>query len=197
MWTDVLPLILFFGFYKIQGIYAATGAAIVAGVLGAIYRYRKEGHLEPLPLLSLALIVVLGGLTIYLKDPKFLIWKPTVAYTATALFFAYSCRAGQTPMVKRMLQSSLKLSDIQWRNATLLYVGYFMFAAVLNLVVGYNVSLDLWVKYKVFGTITMSMIFMVGHSMWLSGRQIPELSGELGLAAEVAHEMSEIGPSEP
>lgn len=187
MWTDVLPLILFFVFYKLQGIYAATGAAIIMGILSSTYKYRKEGRLDPLPLFTLGLIVILGGLTIYLKDPRFLIWKPTVAYTATALFFALSCRAGQVPMLQRMLQSSLRLGEVQWRNATLAYVAYFLLAAILNLVVGYNVSLDLWVKYKVFGTIAMSMIFMVGHAYWLSGRQLPELASEL----------SHVTPTEP
>lgn len=190
MWTDVLPLLLFFGFYKWKGIYAATGSAIAAGIFGAIYRYRKEGKIEPLPLFTLVLIVVLGGLTIYLKDPRFLIWKPTVAYTATALFFAISCRAGQTPMLERLLGSSLKLAPAQWRSGTWAYVGYFFFAAVLNLVVGYSVNLDLWVKYKVFGTIVLSMTFMVGHTMWLSGKQLPE-------AAEEAEKVADAVVSEP
>lgn len=190
MWTDVLPLLLFFGFYKWKGIYAATGSAIAAGILGAIYRYRKEGKIEPLPLFTLVLIVVLGGLTIYLKDPRFLIWKPTVAYTATALFFAISCRTGQTPMLERLLGSSLKLAPAQWRSGTWAYVGYFFFAAVLNLVVGYSVNLDLWVKYKVFGTIVLSMTFMVGHTMWLSGKQLPE-------AAEEAEKVADAVVSEP
>ena len=175
MWTDVLPLILFFLFYKFKGIYAATAAAIVMGVLGTAYRFRKEGKVEPLPLFTLALIVVLGGLTIYLKDPKFLIWKPTVAYAATAIFFAFTCRAGQIPMYKRIFQSSMRLSEVQWRNATLALAGYFVFAALLNLVVGYSVSLDTWVKFKVFGTMILSSTFMIGHAMWLNGRQLPEL----------------------
>jgi len=186
MWTDVLPLLLFFTFYKWKGIYAATGSAILAGIFGAIYRYRKEGKIEPLPLFTLVLICVLGGLTIYLKDPRFLIWKPTVAYSATALFFALSCRRGQAPMLERLLGSSIRLSQGQWRNGTWAYVAYFFFAAALNLVVGYTVSLDLWVKYKVFGTIALSMIFMVGHTMWLSGRQLPEA---LEAAETVAQEV--------
>ena len=190
MWTDVLPLLLFFGFYKWKGIYAATGSAIVAGIFGAIYRYRKEGKIEPLPLFTLVLICVLGGLTIYLKDVRFLIFKPTIAYTATALFFALSNRRGQTPMLERLLGTSLRLTPEQWRSGTWAYVGYFFLAAILNLIVGFSVSVDLWVKYKVFGTIALSMTFMIGHTMWLSGKQLPE-------AAEAAETVAEAVVSEP
>jgi len=190
MWTDVLPLLLFFTFYKWKGIYAATGSAIVAGIFGAIYRYRKEGKIEPMPLFTLVLIIVLGGLTIYLKDPRFLIWKVSIAYTATAIFFATTCRAGQTPMLKNILGSAMNLPEERWRSGTWAYVGYFLFAASLNLVVANLVDLDTWVKYKVFGTIVLSMTFMVGHSMWLSGKQLPE-------AAEDAEKVADAVVSEP
>jgi intracellular septation protein len=184
MWTDVLPLLLFFGFYKWKGIYAATGSAIAAGIFGAIYRYRKEGKLEPMPLFTLALIVILGGLTIYLKDPRFLIWKVSISYTAMALFFVNSCRAGQTPMLKNILGSAMTLPDERWRSGTWAYVGYFLFAATLNLVVANLVSLDTWVKYKVFGTIVLSMGFMVSHTMWLSGKQLPEAAADAETVAD-------------
>lgn len=105
MWTDVLPLLLFFGFYKWKGIYAATGSAIVAGILAPPIAIAKRAGSSRSGC-TLVLIIVLGGLTIYLKDPRFLIWKPTVAYSATALFFALSCRSGQTPMLERLLGSS-------------------------------------------------------------------------------------------
>lgn len=184
MWTDVLPLLLFFFFYKWQGIYAATGSAIVAGLLSALYRYRKERHVEPLTLFTLALICILGGLTIYLQDPRFLIWKPTIAYLATAFFFALSCRQSQTPLLERLLGSSLRLSPQQWRSGTWAYVIYFCLAAIANIIIGYSVSLDLWVKYKVFGTIILSMAFMLGHTLWISRQQLPEAVANIETASE-------------
>lgn len=190
MLTDVLPLLLFFLFYKLKGIYAATGVAIVSGILGTAYRYRTHGKVEPLPLFTLVLIIVLGGLTIYLKDPRFLIWKPTVAYLATALFFGFTCRSGQVPMFRQVCEKAgaeMRLSDAQWRNATLAYVGFFLFAGILNLVVASLVSLDTWVKFKVFGTMALSFTFMLSHGAWLSKRQLPP----------VLHELSQVTPEEP
>jgi intracellular septation protein len=190
MWTDVLPLLLFFGFYKWKGIYVATGSAIAAGIFSAAYRYRKEGRIEPLPLFTLVLIIVLGSLTIYFKDPRILIWKVSIAYVATAVFFASSCRKGKTPMLKSILGSSMQLPEERWRSGTWTYCAYFLFAAALNLVVASLVSLDTWVKYKVFGTIALSMTFMLSHTMWLSGKQLPE-------AAEAAETVAEAVFSEP
>lgn len=174
MWTDVLPLILFFLAYKLKGIFAATAVAIVTGVIGSIYKYRRDGFIDPLATFTLVLIVVLGGLTLALKDPRFLIWKPTVAYAATALFFASSCRAGRIPLYKRMFKETLRLSETQYINATLGLAGYFLFAGALNLIVGYSVSLDTWVKFKVFGTMVLSFSFMFLQVAWYSKHQLPD-----------------------
>ena len=174
MWADVLPLLVFFWCSKKYDIYVATLSAIVFSVLGTLYKYKKHGKVDSLPLFGTALMVVFGGLTVYFKNPQFLFWKPTLAYAATAAFFAYSCRDGQQPLVERLFQSSLQLNQQQWRNATWAYVGFFIFKAILNLLVAYNFSLEFWVRYKVFGTIILSLGFMVGHAMWLQGRQQPQ-----------------------
>jgi len=176
MWTDVLPLILFFLAYKLKGIFAATAVAIVSGVIGSVYKYRRDGFIDPLATFTLVLIVILGGLTLALKDPRFLIWKPTVAYAATALFFASSCRAGRVPLYQRMFKETLRLTEAQYRNATLGLAGYFLFAGTLNLIVGYSVSLDTWVKFKVFGTMILSFGFMFLQVTWYSKHQLPEES---------------------
>jgi intracellular septation protein len=68
----------------------------------------------------------------------------------------------------------MQLSEAQWRNATWSYVGFFVFKSILNLLVAYNFTLEQWVKYKVFGTIILSLTFMMGHAMWLQSRQLPK-----------------------
>jgi len=174
MWADVLPLLVFFWCYKKYDLYVATLSAIVLSVLGTAYKYKKHGRVDSLPLFGTALMVVFGGLTVYFKNPQFLFWKPTLAYLATAAFFAYSCRVGQEPIVKRLFADSMQLSEAQWRNATWSYVGFFVFKSILNLLVAYNFTLEQWVKYKVFGTIILSLTFMMGHAMWLQSRQLPK-----------------------
>lgn len=169
--ADILPLIAFFVLYKLKGIYVATAAAVVLSVLGAAFKFRSQGKLDPLPLFGVALMVIFGGLTLYFQDPRFLIWKPTLAYTATAVFFAWSCLPGRTPLVQRMFQSAMHLRPLQWRNATLAYVVFFVFKAIVNLIVAYSFSFDTWVMYKVWGTIVLSFGFMLGHAWYYSSRQ--------------------------
>lgn len=172
VWADILPLLVFFALYKAKGIYVATAAAVVLSILGAGYKYRLQGKIDALPLFGVGLMVVFGGLTLYFRDPRFLVWKPTLAYAATAIFFAYSCLPGRVPLVQRMFQSAMTLTPQQWRNGTLAYVGFFVFKAILNLVVAYSFTFDTWVMYKVWGTIVLSFGFMLGHAWYYSARQL-------------------------
>ena len=179
LWADILPLVAFFALYRLQGIYAATLGAIVLSVAAAIYKYRTQGKLEPLPLLGMGLMIVLGGLTVYLKDPRFLLWKPTLAYLATAIFFAASCRSGGTPVAQQIFQGALLLTPRLWRQATLAYVAFFVAMACLNLIVAYSVSLDTWVKFKVFGTLGLMFAFVLGHARYYGSKQPADLCSDL------------------
>lgn len=171
-WADVFPLLLFFVAYKLRGIYVATAVAIVATVIATGYKFRREGKVEPLPLFGLLLMIVLGGLTIYFKDQRFIIFKPTLAYVATALFFALSCRPGQVPLLETMMGAHLNLPRPVWQRATWGYVAFFSFQAVLNLAVGFTLSFDTWVQYKVFGALILSFVFMGAHLAYYSRYQV-------------------------
>ena len=170
--ADVFPLLLFFFAYKLKGIYVATAVAIAATLVSTGYKFRREGKVEPLPLFGLLLMIVLGGLTIYFKDQRFIIFKPTLAYMATATFFGLSCRSGQTPLLETMMGTHLSLPRPTWRRATLGYVAFFSFQAALNLLVGFSLSFDTWVKYKVFGAMVLSFVFMALHLNYYSRQQV-------------------------
>jgi intracellular septation protein len=78
--ADYFPLILFFIAFKWQGIYFATGVAIVASIARSSCLRWKRGRVAPVHWLSLAIIVVFGGATLILHDEVFIKWKPTVLY---------------------------------------------------------------------------------------------------------------------
>jgi intracellular septation protein len=197
-WTDVFPLLVFFVMFKTVGIYEATAAVIVLSVLGAFVKYRIHRRVDPLPLFGTTLMVVFGGLTIYLKEPKFLIWKPTLAYLATAAFFALSTRSGREPLVKKLLGGSMRLADRDWWHATWAYAGFFAFMAVLNLVLGHVLDFNTWVNFKVWGTILLSFGFMFSHAHYLSLRQLPEESADSKLSeGEAVEEIGTALPTEP
>ena len=78
--VDFLPLLVFFAAYLWQGIFVATGVAIVASILQIIWIHWKHGRAGVTHWLSLAIIVVFGGATLLLQDKTFIMWKPTVLY---------------------------------------------------------------------------------------------------------------------
>ncbi|HXD04391.1 MAG TPA: septation protein IspZ, partial [Novosphingobium sp.] len=77
---DFFPIILFFVAFKFAGIYVATGVAIAATVIQIVWLRHRNGKVEPMQWVSLAVIVLFGGATIALQNETFIKWKPTVLY---------------------------------------------------------------------------------------------------------------------
>lgn len=190
--TDFLPLLVFFGLYLKFGIYVATRGLIVLTVLGAGLKWVRHRRLDPLPLFTTAAVVIGGGLTLYFHDPRFLIWKPTLLYLAMAAFFVWTTTGDREPLLRKVLGSSMRLSNADWKSATRTYAGFFVFAAVLNLAVGFGFGLDIWVRFKVFGFTALMMLFSVAHTLYLNGRQLPEVKTDLRPDAEAQAALSEI-----
>ncbi|MEM7206768.1 MAG: septation protein A [Pseudomonadota bacterium] len=130
---DFFPIILFFVAFKLDGIYTATLVAIVASVAQLGFYWLKHKRFENMHLISGALIVALGGLTIALQDKAFIMWKPTLVNWLFALVFAGSFFVGKKPLIERMLGGQLQLPKPIWRNLNWSWVGFFVLSGVANL----------------------------------------------------------------
>ena len=86
--VDFFPLLLFFAAYLWQGIFVATGVAIVASIVQIAWIHWKHGRAGVTHWLSLVIIVVFGGATLLLQDKTFIMWKPTVLYGLFAVILA-------------------------------------------------------------------------------------------------------------
>ena len=184
MLLDFFPVILFFVVYKLydnptDGIIAATGAAIVASVVQVAYTRLRYGKVENMHLITLALIVVLGGLTIAFRDETFIKWKPSVVNWAFAVVFAGAQFVGKKNLVQRMMDGAISLPPNVWVNLNWAWVIFFIVSGLLNIYVAYSFDTDTWVNFKLFGLLGLTIVFIIGQSLILAKyMQSPKSSKE-------------------
>jgi intracellular septation protein len=152
------PLLVFFGTNAAAGIYVGTAAFMVATLIAlavAGFRYHK---VAVMPLVSGAVVLVFGGLTLYLQDETFIKLKPTIVY----LMFAIVLVAGlmlRKPVLELLLGTVFSLTDQGWRKLTLRWAGFFIAMAIVNELVRRNLSTDAWVSFKAFGFLPLTFLF--------------------------------------
>jgi intracellular septation protein len=117
---------------------------------------------------STVLVLVLGGFTLAFRNPTFLYWKPTVLNWAFALAFLGSQWIGEKPLVRRMLGGAADLLEQQWIRLNQIWVAFFIFVGAVNLYVAYNFSEAFWVKFKLFGMLGITLVFVIIQSIWLT-----------------------------
>ena len=133
---DFLPIIVFFAAYKWAGIYWATGAAVAvsAAQIAALRVLRRP--VDKTQWFNLALLAGLGGLTIALRDERFIMWKPSLINWAFGIAFALSLFS-QKPLTERMLGEQLALPRAVWRRLTVGWVLFFVLSGALNAYVAF------------------------------------------------------------
>ncbi len=160
--VEVGPLVVFFVMNARAGIFWGTGAFMVAIVISLIASRILFGRVPVMPLVTGVFVLVFGGLTLWLQDEQFIKIKPTLvnALFAGALFTGLL--AGRS-LLKIVFGEVFRLTDEGWRKLTLRWACFFTFLAVLNEVVWRSFSTDVWVSFKVFGIMPLTMIFAIAQ----------------------------------
>lgn len=171
---DFFPILLFFVAYKFADIYIATGVAIAASFIQVAYTWFKHHRVESMQWITLGLIVVFGGATLYLKDEMFIKWKPTVLNWMFAAAFLGSQFIGKKNLAERMLAASLMLPQNLWTRVNLSWVIFFVLLGCANLYVVYNFDTDTWVNFKLFGMMGLTIAFILLQAVFLSQYVKPE-----------------------
>lgn len=180
--ADLLPIIAFFAVYKAvggtDGVYAATATAIlIAAVMVAVGRLRT-GAFDKQQLVTLAILVVLGGLTLALRDERYIKWKPSVVSWVMAAAFLASRWIGQRSLVERMFGGSITAPPRVWHRLTEAWALFFVMLGALNLHFAYHWSTEAWVNFKVFGTLGLSLAFTFIQALYLmrydADRELPQ-----------------------
>ncbi len=172
---DLGPLVVFFLGNAQFGIIWATGAFMVAIAISLTVSYLIEGKLAPMPIVTGVVVMVFGGLTIYLQDDLFIKLKPTIVNSifATILFAGLLM---ERPLIKYLFEQVFPLTDEGWRKLTFRWAVFFVFLAILNEIIWRNFSTDFWVAFKLWGVFPITMIFAAAQLPLMQSHQLPETS---------------------
>ncbi len=146
---DFFPIVLFFVVYKTMGLYMAIYAMIGATFLQMMIARHRTGKFENIHLITFGLLVVLGGVTLALRDPAFLMWKVSVLYMVFAFVLGLSMWIGKKTLLQRMLGKELELPENVWHQLSWLWGLGFAGIAIVN---AYYVNLALGARETLFST---------------------------------------------
>jgi intracellular septation protein len=182
---DFFPLILFFAAYKWYGIFVATGVAIAACIIQVAVHWLQNRRFETTHLTTLGVIVVFGGLTLIFRDDTFIKWKPTIVNWIFAVIVLASLMGQRRTVLEFLLGEKIHLPVTIWRKVNLAWGLFFLVAGALNYYVAFvfrseldpQLRTDLWVNFKVFGLMGLTLVFAV-IQMMLVARYIVTDNGD-------------------
>ena len=170
---DFLPVIVFFVAYKLYGMYVATAAIMVAMSIQIAIQWITKRTVNKLLLISGALVLVFGAITIALRNPLFIQWKPTIVNWLFAVAFLGSRYIGEKTLIQRMMDHAIDLPLPMWRRLNLMWIGNFAFLGGANIYVVYNFSEAAWVNFKLYGMLGLTLLMALIQGIWIA-RQMPE-----------------------
>jgi intracellular septation protein len=166
---DFLPVIVFFAVYKFTNdILLATAVLIPATLLQMLYSWKVQGKIEKMQLVTLVLVVLLGGATLAFQDKAFIQWKPTIVNWLFAVGFLATQFIGDKTVVERLMGSSMELPKAIWSRLNLAWVVFFIAVGFVNLYVAYNFSEEIWVDFKLFGMLGLTILFIIIQGLYIA-----------------------------
>jgi intracellular septation protein len=203
IFLDFLPLLLFFGVGKYADSHAdwaaqfATehfGFMVSGGVVGTAeasallativvipataiqiaYLLAARKKVDLMLWVTFALVVVLGGATIWFHNPNFIKWKPSVVYWFMGLAFWVSQTLFHKNLLQTLLGAELQLPVQVWQRLNFAWIAFFALMGLLNLYVAYGYSMSTWYTFKAFGTTGLMLAFMLAQGVYLSRHLKPE-----------------------
>jgi intracellular septation protein len=161
---DLFPVILFVATYMwTDNIYLATAVIIPASIAQVAYVWFRHRRIERMLLVSMVLVLILGGLTLLLQDERFIKWKPTVLYWLFAAAFALAPYVAKKNLVRLMMEKGISAPDRIWNSLNVAWVVFFVFMGILNLYIAQNFSLAFWVQFKLWGLTGLMLAFIAAQ----------------------------------
>ncbi|MES2511504.1 MAG: septation protein A [Pseudomonadota bacterium] len=200
---DFLPIALFFGMFKyaeghkewaattatqwlgfmVSGgvvgpaeapVLLATVVVIVATLAQILWLKAMRKKVDTMLWVSLALVTVLGGATIYFHSEAFIKWKPTVLYWVMGAALLIGQVVFNKNGIKSLMGAQMNLPDGVWRNVNFSWVAFFTVMGIINLWVAFNFTTATWVNFKLFGGIGLMVVFVLLQAVYLNKHIQPE-----------------------
>jgi intracellular septation protein len=163
---DILTIVLFFITYKLSDIYIATGVLIVVTLAKVGWIWIWQRQFEETNLITAGLVIVFGGATLFLHDPVFVKWKPTVVNWLFSITFLSSLFASKKPMLKLMLGHRIDLPNSAWIKLTFAWAIFFLALGLVNLYVAFTFDEPTWVNFKLFGMVGLMLLFALAQAAY-------------------------------
>lgn len=173
---DLFPVILFFGTYqlypligpKTEAIFYATAVAILATVGQIAWMHFRHGKVDRMLWISLGIVSVMGGATLLLHDRTFIMWKPSVLYWTFSTVLLVSANFFGKNLIKSMMQEQINVPETLWSRLNYSWALFFALMGAANLYVAFNFTESTWVKFKMFGTLGLMLLFVLLQGMMLA-----------------------------
>ncbi len=153
---------------KLAPILLATAVVIAATIAQIVWVHFRHGKVDKMLWVSLALVVVFGGLTLAFQNEAFIKWKPTILYWVFAGSMSFSAFFLKKNPIRAMLGEQLTLPESIWGKLNLAWIAFFLVMGVLNLLIAFNFPTDTWVNFKLFGGMGLMLLFILGQGMLLA-----------------------------
>lgn len=188
---DLFPVILFFATYKFAGhggegggsclaaaqaalpltqepILLATVVAILATFAQVGWLLLRKRKVDVMLWISLAIIVVFGGATLYFRNPTFIQWKPTVLYWLFAAILVIATAVLKKNLMRHLMGEQIDLPEHVWPRLNIAWAGFLFAMGAANLVAMQWLSCDGWVSFKLYGLTGLMFVFVIGQAVLLA-----------------------------
>ncbi len=174
---DLGPLLIFFAAFKYLGIFGATAAFIVAVLVALVLSFMIERRLSPMPLFTAVLVVIFGGLTLYLRNDVFIKMKPTVLYGFFGMVLLVGLAFNRL-FIKYVFAQAFELDEQGWKKLTVRWGLFFLCLAAINETVWRATSTATWVAFKVWVIIPLIFLFALAQTPLVIKHQTPDAGGD-------------------
>ncbi len=177
--VDYGPLAVFFLAYFKAGLLIATGALIAATAVALVLALWAERRVPWMPLTTAVVVGIFGGLTLWSGDETFIKIKPTIVQALFAAVLLGGLAFGR-PLLKPLWGAAWPMDDAGWRQLSLRFALFFAVMAALNEAVWRTQSTDVWVTFKVFGLIGLTLLFSIAQAPLMMRHRLAEETEESG-----------------
>lgn len=172
LFYEILPVFLFFIAFKAFNIYVATVVGIIATLVQVLFNRVWFKNWDKKQVITLAVFVIFGGLTLYFHNPIFVKWKPTIVFWIFALAILITQFFTSKPLTQRLMENALQdkgnVPLKVWRQLNLVWCLFFIVLGGVNLYVAYCFSIEVWVNFKFYGVTGALFVFSLLQALYIT-----------------------------